>query len=310
MDRRLIQFLAVAETGQVSRAAESLNLSQPTISVNLRKLEEDHGVPLFQRSSRGLVLTEFGQILYEHVRTMKRLDDHARAEISARKSGRAYGLRIGFGYAWWPCPMREVVQSFKRDQPDRSVLADVASSLDGLRKVLSGDIALFLGTEVGSLKPELSLRFERLFKARHAYFARAAHPLAGRSCSADEIGRFERIDVVPVESGHLGIVHPHHQIAPFDGAGVLQPALSTNSMTVCIDLLAGSDAILGYPRALETHFRRQDIVPLELFEPDVWDTIGVYSLNGSREIDGTKEIVDRIRSVLVERFASNPHIEF
>ena len=42
-----------------SLAAEALNVSQPTVSVNIRKLEDAHGVALFQRSSRGVVLTDY-----------------------------------------------------------------------------------------------------------------------------------------------------------------------------------------------------------------------------------------------------------
>ena len=62
MDRRLKQFLAVAETGNVSVAADLLHVTQPTVSVNLHKLEEEHGVKLFDRSSRGMTLTDFGDI--------------------------------------------------------------------------------------------------------------------------------------------------------------------------------------------------------------------------------------------------------
>ncbi|PWJ20560.1 helix-turn-helix domain-containing protein [Jannaschia seohaensis] len=50
MDRSFRQVLAVAETGNASRAAEAMNLSQPPVSVKIRKLEEAHGVVLFQRS--------------------------------------------------------------------------------------------------------------------------------------------------------------------------------------------------------------------------------------------------------------------
>ena len=53
MDRALIQFLAVAEEGTFSGAAESLLITQPTLTFNLKKLEQSLGVKLFERSSRG-----------------------------------------------------------------------------------------------------------------------------------------------------------------------------------------------------------------------------------------------------------------
>ncbi len=93
MDRRLRQFLAVAETGNVSAAAESLHVSQPTVSVNMRRLEEEHGVQFFKRSSRGVQLTDFGKVLYEHVKVMARLDDHAAAEIRILKASRQKAVK-------------------------------------------------------------------------------------------------------------------------------------------------------------------------------------------------------------------------
>lgn len=305
MDRRLSQFLAVAETGNLSRAAELLHVSQPTISVTLRRLEEEHGVRLFERSSRGVVLTEFGQVLYDHVRAMKRLDDHARAEILARRSNKKHGLRIGCGYAWWLFPLHGAVEDFRSDNPDRSVLVDVSSSLDGLRKVLSGDIMLFLGTKLEALKPELAVRFEPLFSARHGYFARAEHPLTGRPCSLAEIARFELMDVVPVETGHLAILDPRHMNSTKDTPSVPPSTLSTNSMTVCIDLMTGSDAVLGYPIVLEEHFARRGIYPLNVEAADVWETIGVYNLEEKAQSADLKDFLTRVENRLDDQPGSN-----
>jgi DNA-binding transcriptional LysR family regulator len=113
----LRQFLAVAETGNVSLAAEAMNVSQPTVSVNLRKLEEAHGVALFRRSSRGVVLTDYGRILYEHARVMARLDAHAAAEIQARKLLDRPSLKIGCGHAWWPLFVRQTVRRVSPREP-------------------------------------------------------------------------------------------------------------------------------------------------------------------------------------------------
>ena len=61
-------FLAIAETGNVSRAAEKLYISQPSLSKQLRRLEEKLGVDLFDRSSYPLKLTEAGMIYLNYVR--------------------------------------------------------------------------------------------------------------------------------------------------------------------------------------------------------------------------------------------------
>ncbi len=60
-------FYTVANTRNISKAAKELYISQPAISKSIQKLEEGLGCRLFSRSSRGVVLTEEGKLLYEHV---------------------------------------------------------------------------------------------------------------------------------------------------------------------------------------------------------------------------------------------------
>lgn len=60
-------FYTVANTGNISKAAKELYISQPAISKSIQKLEEIVGCKLFSRSSRGVVLTDEGKLLYEHV---------------------------------------------------------------------------------------------------------------------------------------------------------------------------------------------------------------------------------------------------
>ena len=57
----------MANTGNISKAAKELYISQPAISKSIQKLEESVGCKLFSRSSRGVVLTDEGKLLYEHV---------------------------------------------------------------------------------------------------------------------------------------------------------------------------------------------------------------------------------------------------
>lgn len=62
-------FYTVANTGNISKAAKELYISQPAISKSIQKLEESMGCRLFSRSSRGVVLTEEGRLLYGHVKS-------------------------------------------------------------------------------------------------------------------------------------------------------------------------------------------------------------------------------------------------
>ena len=61
-------FYTVANAGNISKAAKELYISQPAISKSIQKLEENLGCKLFSRSSRGVLLTDEGQMLYGHVK--------------------------------------------------------------------------------------------------------------------------------------------------------------------------------------------------------------------------------------------------
>lgn len=85
--KQLRAFLTVTETGNVTRAAEVLNLVQPAVSRQIRLLEEDIGAPLFERERRGMVLTEAGEVLVGYARRALLELDRARAEIGGVGQG-------------------------------------------------------------------------------------------------------------------------------------------------------------------------------------------------------------------------------
>ncbi|MFM6989364.1 MAG: LysR family transcriptional regulator, partial [Arenimonas sp.] len=66
--RDLRYFIALAETRHFGRAAEACFVSQPTLSTQLKKLEEELGVPLFERAPRNVLLTPAGEQILEHAR--------------------------------------------------------------------------------------------------------------------------------------------------------------------------------------------------------------------------------------------------
>lgn len=85
--KQLRAFLTIVETGNVTRAAEVLNIVQPAVSRQIRLLEEDIGTPLFERERRGMVLTDAGQVLVGYARRALLELDRARIEISGVGQG-------------------------------------------------------------------------------------------------------------------------------------------------------------------------------------------------------------------------------
>jgi LysR family transcriptional regulator, nitrogen assimilation regulatory protein len=93
--KQLRAFMTVADTGNVTRAATLLNVVQPAVSRQLRLLEEDVGVELFQRERHGMVLTDAGHALLVYARRAMLELDRARAEIGGSVDGIAGLVTVG-----------------------------------------------------------------------------------------------------------------------------------------------------------------------------------------------------------------------
>ncbi|MFT4195920.1 LysR family transcriptional regulator [Ottowia sp.] len=90
--KHLRAFLTVADTGNVTRAASMLNLVQPAVSRQIRLLEEDIGVALFERERHGMLLTTAGQALVGYARRALLEIDRARAEVAGAAAQQVSGL--------------------------------------------------------------------------------------------------------------------------------------------------------------------------------------------------------------------------
>lgn len=121
-------FDAVGRLGSLTQAAKELGLSQPTVSYQIRRIEEQLGVSLFQRMQAGSRLTEAGEILFRAVRSgVERIDEAAR-EI--RQLGHTPAIRIytDYGFAsFWLMPR---VADFRRQHPNVEVHVVASQSLE------------------------------------------------------------------------------------------------------------------------------------------------------------------------------------
>lgn len=109
--RHLRYFRAVAEDGHMTRAAERLGIAQPALSQQIKNLEEELGVPLFDRVGRGLALNDAGRLFLEEVRdVLLRVDG---ATSLARQAGRGEVGRLRVGFTASTCFNPAVTQALK-----------------------------------------------------------------------------------------------------------------------------------------------------------------------------------------------------
>lgn len=113
----LIQALAVAEYLNFRRAARALGISQSSISARIKTLEEDLGILLFERSTRGVRLTEAGRLFVERVAVGVDHLDHAVKTAGMAASGECGRLRIGIHALIPRSFLAELIGRYKEDHP-------------------------------------------------------------------------------------------------------------------------------------------------------------------------------------------------
>ena len=133
---QLQSFVAVAEEGHVTRAAERLNTQQPPLSMLIRALEKRMNVQLFRRKARGVELTEAGRVLLAHARTL--LDQHARTLHAVQRAGRGELGRLCIGTVptgpLHPL-MPSSVRQFRERYPDALVTLEECMREDLLQRL-------------------------------------------------------------------------------------------------------------------------------------------------------------------------------
>lgn len=147
----LRSFVTGLDMGSFARAAERLGRSTSAVSAQLKKLEDQVGAPVLQKSGRGLVLTPTGELVLGYARRLLELNDAAiQAVQGARLSGQIkVGVAEDFGEELLTCVLRR----FSATHPGIMVEACVARNAVLEKRILSGDLDLILSWRSDSVLP-------------------------------------------------------------------------------------------------------------------------------------------------------------
>jgi len=155
-------FLEIVETGNFNKAAERLEVTQSTVSMRIKALEDELGRPLFVRSKTGAELTAAGTQFRRYAAAMVRVWEQARQEIALPPGFRTV-LNVGGQFSLWDRLLVQWIPWMRTALPDVAVRAEVGLS-DGLMRRL-GEGTLDIGV-MYSPQARPGLHIEKLLEER------------------------------------------------------------------------------------------------------------------------------------------------
>jgi DNA-binding transcriptional LysR family regulator len=175
--RRLSHVVALAEELSFARAAERVHLSQPALSRSIQAIEEELGLRLFDRATRGVAVTHAGKMVVERARRVLFEAKRLARDVELLKSHEAGEVRMALG----PYPamvlMPDLLVEFARRHPAVEIKVEVNQGMQMVDMLLAEQID-FLVADRRVLPDNPALAIKRMKRSEGGWYARAGHPLA------------------------------------------------------------------------------------------------------------------------------------
>jgi DNA-binding transcriptional LysR family regulator len=191
--RQLRNVLAIFDKGSIGKAAEALRVSQPALTKSLRRLEDELQVKLFERTSRGMTPTIYGDCLRSHAQSVSTGIHHLRDNLQSLKSGLSGIVEVGAPPIVAPEVFSSSIAELTRERPNILVRLTTELSPALIQRVQDGrlDFAVTFTADEAA-PPDCLRRF--LFNDRLVIAARAQHPITRSThVSVREVAKYSWI---------------------------------------------------------------------------------------------------------------------
>ena len=295
--RHLRYFLAVADALHFTKAAERLPVSQPALSAQIKQLEQEVGVPLFDRVGRSVQLTRAGSIFREHARRALREMELAQVAIAEEEGLQRGTLTVGVVQTVNAYLIPEIVGRFSTLHPLVSLKLDELSGPDIEAGVKNGSLGVAIG-----FVPVVSDRIESqpLFEEDLVLIASPRHRLAGRRHLSLSALAQESLILLPNMFCTRRLLD-----GCFEQAGV-QPKIivEMNSIEGILATVRRSNLATVLPRLSLGLARNQTLRAITLKNPTPRRGIGLLWKKGGYRSGAAKALTDQVRAVVGEHWRS------
>ena len=297
--RHLRYFLAVADALHFTKAAEGLPVSQPALSAQIKQLEQEVGVPLFDRVGRSVQLTRAGSIFREHARRALREMELAQVAIAEEEGLQRGTLTVGVVQTVNAYLVPEIVGRFSALYPHVSLKLDELSGPDIEAGVKSGLLDLGIGfVPVVSDRLETHPLFEEDFvliaSPRHRFATRRRLPLA---FLVDE-----PLVLLPDLFCTRRLLN-----ASFEQAGIVpKVTVEMNSIEGILATVKTSQLATVLPRLSLGLERHDGLCGIPLTNPTPRRGLGLLWKKDGYRSGAAKALADQVRAVVNKRWRRKP----
>jgi DNA-binding transcriptional LysR family regulator len=270
-ERDMEYFAAIAEHGQIGRAAEFLGLSQPALSKSLRRLEGSMQAKLVKRTPKGVELTEVGMALLSQVRRLRLVREEVVREVADLSQGRVGDLRIGVHPGAVDDLVGPACSVLLKTAPKVTLAVSVETNEAAVTALRNGKLDLIVSVMPAS--PYEDIVQEHLVHDVMIIFASADHRLAKRK----RVTLQDLAQEAWTATAFGSPAWPHVHRA-FESAGLHPPQIvaQTTSLSLRDHLVASTDLLgTGSRRVMRQTARRLRLVELPVKEFTAKRSIGV-----------------------------------
>lgn len=238
--RRLTHLIALAEEGSFARAAERVHLSQPALSRSIQALEDEVGMKLFDRATRGVAMTAAGRLLAERARRVLFETRCLFRDVELLRTHEIGEVHIGLGPYAAVILLPDLLVEFSRRFPKIKVSIELGDGDSLLAKLRSEQID-FLVTDrrVPPVTPDVTL--QRLPRHEGAWFARPDHPLVVRG--AVPLAALREFSLVSVSLPAF-MKDALHRLLKYRAHEQIPVQVECNDVAVLKEVVAQTDAVL------------------------------------------------------------------